>query len=243
MCTWNKNKIFSHSSNQQNHILIFAFFHLFLSNTVAQEESRSTPALLTTSSSSAIDNCALSMGVTPEHSSFIESCTRLSVSLEGPGVYAIASSSSNTCNETGNGANKCSTSTKPKNSSNSSGGSSTAKRRHNKNHSSHSSQKHANDEEDDENVGDEIYRNRGHRNSFTISTSAVVHPRQPIGIRHSSSCSSTRSSKSASAAGSSNHMTMDELRAVNRYAESTKSLSYLPQVSGWPVLFALSLTF
>lgn len=25
-------------------------------------------------------------------------------------------------------------------------------------------------------------------------------------------------------------MTMDELRAVNRYAESTKSLSYLPQV-------------
>lgn len=27
-------------------------------------------------------------------------------------------------------------------------------------------------------------------------------------------------------------MTMDELRAVNRYAESTKSLSYLPQVKG-----------
>lgn len=25
-------------------------------------------------------------------------------------------------------------------------------------------------------------------------------------------------------------MTLDELRAVNRYAESTKSLSYLPQV-------------
>ncbi|KAL5291288.1 hypothetical protein ACFFRR_010599 [Megaselia abdita] len=197
---------------------------------LAQEESRSTPALLTTSSSSAIDNCALSMGVTPEHSSFIESCTRLSVSLEGPGVYAIASSSSNTCNETGNGSNKCCT-TKPKNSSNSSGGSSsaTAKRRHNKHHS----HKHANDDEDDENVGEkeEIYRNRGHRNSFTISTSAVVHPRQPIGIRHSSSCSSTRSSKSASAGGSSNHMTMDELRAVNRYAESTKSLSYLPQLA------------
>ena len=27
-------------------------------------------------------------------------------------------------------------------------------------------------------------------------------------------------------------MTLDELRQVNRYAESTKSLSYLPQVSG-----------
>lgn len=210
-------------------MLSFTCF-LSFSKTVAQEESRSTPALLTTSSSSAIDNCALSMGVAPEHSSFIESCTRLSVSLEGPGVYAIASSSSNTCNEIGNGSNKCG-STKPKNSSNSSSGGSasfTAKRRYNKNHS----HKHANDEEDDENVEEEICRNRGHRNSFTISTSAVVHPRQPVGIRHSSSCSSTRSSKSASAGGSSNHMTMDELRAVNRYAESTKSLSYLPQVSG-----------
>lgn len=35
--------------------------------------------------------------------------------------------------------------------------------------------------------------------------------------------------------GSSSHsalrMTLDELRQVNRYAESTKSLSYLPQVS------------
>lgn len=180
------------------------------------------------------------MGVTPEHSSFIESCTRLSVSLEGPGVYAIASSSS--CNETGNGStsnnNKCNT--KPKNSSNSSGGSSSAttsaKRRHNKiyHHShSHSNKEEEAEEEDDENeIEGGIYRNRGHRNSFTISTSAVVHPRQQLGIRHSSSCSSTRSSKSASAGGSSNHMTMDELRAVNRYAESTKSLSYLPQVSG-----------
>lgn len=181
------------------------------------------------------------MGVTPEHSSFIESCTRLSVSLEGPGVYAIASSSSNTCNETGNGSNnKC---TKTKNSSAASASaasssSSATKRRHN-NHSH--SQKHSNngdEEEEDEEDNlihhkeEGIYRNRGHRNSFTISTSAVVHPRQPIGIRHSSSCSSTRSSKSASAGGSSNHMTMDELRAVNRYAESTKSLSYLPQVSG-----------
>nr|CAD7445493.1 unnamed protein product [Timema bartmani] len=37
--------------------------------------------------------------------------------------------------------------------------------------------------------------------------------------RSSSSCTTT-----------SHHMTLDELRAVNRYAESTKSLSYLPQV-------------
>lgn len=32
------------------------------------------------------------------------------------------------------------------------------------------------------------------------------------------------------------HMTLDELRQVNRYAESTKSLSYLPQVSGMGVI-------
>uniref|UniRef100_A0A146L3B2 Rho GTPase-activating protein 20 n=2 Tax=Lygus hesperus TaxID=30085 RepID=A0A146L3B2_LYGHE len=38
------------------------------------------------------------------------------------------------------------------------------------------------------------------------------------------------SSRSSSSSTSGNHMTLDELRAVNRYAESTKSLSYLPQV-------------
>ncbi|XP_036670414.3 rho GTPase-activating protein gacU isoform X1 [Drosophila suzukii] len=57
---------------------------------LAQEESRSTPALLT-SSSSALENSVLSLGVSPEHS-FIESCARLSVSLEGPGIYAMTSS-------------------------------------------------------------------------------------------------------------------------------------------------------
>ncbi|KAK9509529.1 hypothetical protein O3M35_006828 [Rhynocoris fuscipes] len=38
------------------------------------------------------------------------------------------------------------------------------------------------------------------------------------------------SSRSSSSTASANHMTLEELRAVNRYAESTKSLSYLPQV-------------
>ncbi|XP_034245662.1 uncharacterized protein LOC117647808 [Thrips palmi] len=38
------------------------------------------------------------------------------------------------------------------------------------------------------------------------------------------------SRSSSSSATASHHMTLEELRAVNRYAESTKSLSYLPQV-------------
>ncbi|KAJ9583594.1 hypothetical protein L9F63_022067, partial [Diploptera punctata] len=38
------------------------------------------------------------------------------------------------------------------------------------------------------------------------------------------------SRSSSSSATTSHHMTLEELRAVNRYAESTKSLSYLPQV-------------
>ncbi|XP_049859072.1 uncharacterized protein LOC126353893 isoform X3 [Schistocerca gregaria] len=38
------------------------------------------------------------------------------------------------------------------------------------------------------------------------------------------------SRSSSSSATTSRHMTLEELRAVNRYAESTKSLSYLPQV-------------
>lgn len=46
-----------------------------------------------------------------------------------------------------------------------------------------------------------------------------------------------RSHSSSSRSSHSNqlqhNMTLDELRAVNRYAESTKSLSYLPQVSQW----------
>ncbi|KAG8230471.1 hypothetical protein J437_LFUL009961 [Ladona fulva] len=39
------------------------------------------------------------------------------------------------------------------------------------------------------------------------------------------------SSRSSSTSTNSHRMTLEELRAVNRYAESTKSLSYLPQVS------------
>lgn len=50
------------------------------------------------------------------------------------------------------------------------------------------------------------------------------------GIRHSSSCSSSTASGGAANGTNGSGMTMDELRAVNRYAESTKSLSYLPQV-------------
>ncbi|XP_073840615.1 rho GTPase activating protein at 71E isoform X3 [Musca autumnalis] len=54
------------------------------------------------------------------------------------------------------------------------------------------------------------------------------------GIRHSSSCSSSTASGGGGAAANGtvggSGMTMDELKAFNRYAESTKSLSYLPQV-------------
>ncbi|XP_021710847.1 uncharacterized protein LOC5576761 isoform X2 [Aedes aegypti] len=103
---------------------------------IAQEESHSTPALLTTGGPN-VGNSAVSLGIIPEHS-LLESCARLSVSLEGPGIFNVQKSS-------------CSSSS------------------------------------------------------------------------HSSSSTTTRS-------GSQHHMTLDELRAVNRYAESTKSLSFLPQV-------------
>lgn len=100
-----------------------------------QEESHSTPTLLT-SGSSVIGNSAASLALIPEHT-LLESCARLSVSLEGTGgLYNPGA-----------------------------GG----------------------------------------------------------------SCSTSTSSRSSSQ----NHMTneeLEELRAVNRYAESTKSLSYLPQV-------------
>lgn len=105
---------------------------------VAQEESHSTPALLTTGGPN-VGNSAISLGIIPEHS-LLESCARLSVSLEGPGIFQGVG-----------GKSSCS------------------------------------------------------------------------GSSHSSSSTTTRS-------GSQHHMTLDELRAVNRYAESTKSLSYLPQV-------------
>uniref|UniRef100_A0A8D8CUT1 Rho GTPase-activating protein 20 n=1 Tax=Culex pipiens TaxID=7175 RepID=A0A8D8CUT1_CULPI len=105
---------------------------------IAQEESHSTPALLTTGGPN-VGNSAISLGIIPEHS-LLESCARLSVSLEGPGIFQGVG-----------GKSSCS------------------------------------------------------------------------GSSHSSSSTTTRS-------GSQHHMTLDELRAVNRYAESTKSLSYLPQV-------------
>lgn len=69
---------------------IYHLWNTLWNAAVAQEESRSTPALLT-SSSSALENSVLSLGVSPEHS-FIESCARLSVSLEGPGIFAMTSS-------------------------------------------------------------------------------------------------------------------------------------------------------
>lgn len=113
---------------------------------MVQEESHSTPALLT-SGSSVIGNSAASLALIPEHT-LLESCARLSVSLEGTGGLFNPSS--------GNGA------------------------------------------------------------SSRSSTTSTV----------SSAQSSSRSS-------SNHHMTheeLEQLRAVNRYAESTKSLSYLPQV-------------
>lgn len=60
-----------------------------------------------------------------------------------------------------------------------------------------------------------------------------------------SSSSSATGTGTASHSHYSHHMTLEELRAVNRYAESTKSLSYLPQVSSfrantsWLLSFAM----
>lgn len=105
-------------------------------NRTDQEESQSTPALLTVATNTNVCNSSVSLGMIPEHT-LLESCARLSVSLEGPSLFTV-----------------------PPNRSHSTTSS----------HSSHSSQ-------------------------------------------------------------SQHNMTMDELRAVNRYAESTKSLTYLPQVS------------
>lgn len=41
---------------------------------------------------------------------------------------------------------------------------------------------------------------------------------------------SVSSSSQSSRSNSSPQMTLEELRAINKYAEATKSLSYLPQV-------------
>lgn len=199
---------------------------------IAQEESRSTPALLT-SSSSALDNSVLSLGVTPDHS-FIESCARLSVSLEGPGLFAMATTSSpipspSKCDEDedddvlladDDGAYE--------------------------------------DIEDENNPSNQMIEQQQQKlpqrrrmiisspGTASVSDECRKQQQQPMvttcsrcnrGLKHSSSCSSTRSSKSTGSGNqlqqqqqTQHHMTMDELRAVNRYAESTKSLSYLPQV-------------
>ncbi|XP_016999169.2 uncharacterized protein RhoGAP71E isoform X1 [Drosophila takahashii] len=291
---------------------------------LAQEESRSTPALLT-SSSSALENSVLSLGVSPEHS-FIESCARLSVSLEGPGIYAMTSSplpAKRNGNGNGNGNAtdydyddyadddedndeldgvhdfgaelEISSIAPPQ-------GSRGIYRHKQRAQQPHHYQQHQQQvqlqqqrdyEDDDDEDEDEMtfvkrrYRQNkkkpappssshhqrrlrtgtksldggGERRTGSGSVSGAAggsggaapaaNPTPPKlkqrtcsrcnrGIRHSSSCSSN----SAGATGSNNGggsgngngggaeggMTMEELRAVNRYAESTKSLSYLPQV-------------
>lgn len=107
-----------------------------------QEESQSTPALLTATNST-VCNSSVSLGMIPEHT-LLESCARLSVSLEGPSLFTVSNQS------------------------------------------------------------------------------------------RSSSSRSTHSNRSQ------HNMTMDELRAVNRYAESTKSLSYLPQVDIIPIPYLIT---
>ncbi|XP_055307438.1 uncharacterized protein LOC129571647 [Sitodiplosis mosellana] len=56
-----------------------------------QEESQSTPLLTTTTTN--VCNSSVSLGMIPEHT-LLESCARLSVSLEGPSLFANPSHSS-----------------------------------------------------------------------------------------------------------------------------------------------------
>ncbi|ALC44734.1 RhoGAP71E [Drosophila busckii] len=283
---------------------------------LAQEESRSTPALLT-SSSSALENSVLSLGVSPEHS-FIESCARLSVSLEGPGIFAMTSSplpAKRKGKGSGNGngtdydyddyadddedheelthdfaAELELSSIAPAAAAPSQQlrGLQRYKQRTQHQHSS-TTNNSQDDEDDDDDEEDELttvkrrYRQnkkkplasshhqrrlrtgtksldgsnerRGSNAAATTIAAAAAAAttvtttnmtsggsnklkqrtcsRCNRGIRHSSSCSSN-SGGAIGAAGNngganSGGMTMEELRAVNRYAESTKSLSYLPQ--------------
>ncbi|XP_017843448.2 uncharacterized protein LOC108600406 isoform X2 [Drosophila busckii] len=284
---------------------------------LAQEESRSTPALLT-SSSSALENSVLSLGVSPEHS-FIESCARLSVSLEGPGIFAMTSSplpAKRSGNGSGNGngtdydyddyadddedheelthdfaAELELSSIAPAAAAPSQQlrGLQRYKQRTQHQHSS-TTNNSQDDEDDDDDEEDELttvkrrYRQnkkkplasshhqrrlrtgtksldgsnerRGSNAAATTVAAAAAAAtvtttnmtsggsnklkqrtcsRCNRGIRHSSSCSSN-SGGAIGAAGNngganSGGMTMEELRAVNRYAESTKSLSYLPQLA------------
>ncbi|XP_044317554.1 uncharacterized protein LOC108043798 isoform X3 [Drosophila rhopaloa] len=292
---------------------------------LAQEESRSTPALLT-SSSSALENSVLSLGVSPEHS-FIESCARLSVSLEGPGIFAMTSSplpAKRNGNGNGNGNAtdydyddyadddedndeldgvqdfgaelEISSIAPPQ-------GSRGIYRHKQRSQQPHHYQQqrqvqppqpdYADDDDEDEDemtfvkrryrqnkkkpvppssshhqrrlrTGTKSLDGGGERRSGSVSGAAgsVLAPSGPTagdptppklkqrtcsrcnrGIRHSSSCSSNSAGATGSncagggsggsgggnGGGAEGGMTMEELRAVNRYAESTKSLSYLPQ--------------
>ncbi|XP_044317555.1 uncharacterized protein LOC108043798 isoform X4 [Drosophila rhopaloa] len=294
---------------------------------LAQEESRSTPALLT-SSSSALENSVLSLGVSPEHS-FIESCARLSVSLEGPGIFAMTSSplpAKRNGNGNGNGNAtdydyddyadddedndeldgvqdfgaelEISSIAPPQ-------GSRGIYRHKQRSQQPHHYQQqrqvqppqpdYADDDDEDEDemtfvkrryrqnkkkpvppssshhqrrlrTGTKSLDGGGERRSGSVSGAAgsVLAPSGPTagdptppklkqrtcsrcnrGIRHSSSCSSNSAGATGSncagggsggsgggnGGGAEGGMTMEELRAVNRYAESTKSLSYLPQLA------------
>ncbi|XP_030566667.1 uncharacterized protein LOC115766784 isoform X2 [Drosophila novamexicana] len=289
---------------------------------LAQEESRSTPALLT-SSSSALENSVLSLGVSPEHS-FIESCARLSVSLEGPGIFAMTSSplpAKRNGNGNGNGTDydyddyvdddedndelahdfaaelelssiAPATPAHQQQQQQLRGFQRLKQRHQHMMGAASNSQEDDEDEEDDED--DELttvkrrYRQNkkkplpsGHHQrrlrtgtksldgggerrgsnataAGTVATGAATATTSTAlagsnggklkqqqrtcsrcnrGIRHSSSCSSNSGGAAGSNGGgngntgaNSGGMTMEELRAVNRYAESTKSLSYLPQV-------------
>ncbi|XP_036325655.1 uncharacterized protein LOC118738786 isoform X4 [Rhagoletis pomonella] len=306
---------------------------------LAQEESRSTPALLT-SSSSALDNSVLSLGVTPEHS-FIESCARLSVSLEGPSLFALTSSpipkrnaqdlQRDTDNDAdadeenfadedadadtddyeedfaakleisnedvleNNSKNNFPRTTAPSNyrtaaastgnnraltqgnaamnttytigvenidivDSNDDEGDdevTVVRRRYRQNRKKiltqtrmqhqrrlragsksldagdRASQKPLNSEGSDSRTKSK--HNSKMQSSITSgggkTTTTRTCSRCNRGIRHSSSCSSASGGGGAGGVGNGSGMTMEELRAVNRYAESTKSLSYLPQLA------------
>ncbi|SPP89736.1 uncharacterized protein LOC117591248 isoform X2 [Drosophila guanche] len=286
---------------------------------LAQEESRSTPALLT-SSSSALENSVLSLGVSPEHS-FIESCARLSVSLEGPGIFAMTSSplptkrqdhGNGNRNTNGNATDYDDYADDDEDNDELNGAHEfpaelelscierappmkelrAIYRQKHRQATKNYHQQLQDDEDDDDEDDDEMavvkrrYRQNKkkpapssssshyqrrlrtgtksldgsyERRTAGCSLNAAVPEASAIsggistppklkqrtcsrcnrGIRHSSSCSSNSAGPASSSAeaasgtacdGGNNGMTMDELRAVNRYAESTKSLSYLPQV-------------
>ncbi|XP_055383742.1 AF4/FMR2 family member lilli-like isoform X2 [Condylostylus longicornis] len=230
---------------------------------IAQEESQSTPALLT-SSSSAIGNSALSLGIIPELS-LLESCARLSVSLEGPGVFSAGSGDNLSQTSQNQQQQQKQQQQQPQQHQQQIAATAVAlaaaaaavqqSKQSSTEQLKHSSSSNGNNNNNNNNSSSKVTTPTT-AGTLTVATiggnvsgigivSADVSGNRggsgggggsnnsnngSNGIKHSSSCSSTRSSKSASAAGSHHHMTMDELRAVNRYAESTKSLSYLPQV-------------